>query len=223
MTGPACRRRALLGSLAACSGLRFPAVASARDADDPDGVDVLLVLAVDVSCSISDREMRLQREGYGAALRHDDVLDALGSGLHGAIGLAYLQWAGLEYQRLIVPWTRNGSRRDAVTWSERMERAAVAAQGEAEAAAFPNGSMTSTAAGIQLAVATLRRPAQRDAERRSGAATSRACWHPPRPRRRSPCSQVLPPRPTRSVFAAPSPARCGARGQATVTPVAPAP
>lgn len=124
--------------------------------ESPDGVDLLLVLAVDVSSSVTDAEARLQRDGYRAALCHDDVLSVIRSGPSEAIGLAYVQWAGLEYQRLILPWTRIRHRADAIAWGERMERAARAAQGEAEAAAFPNGPSTSISAGLRLAASVLR-------------------------------------------------------------------
>lgn len=150
--GPTPGRRAVLASLAGCGGWHS---GRASPADGGDGVDVLLVLAVDVSGSVSSAEARLQRNGYSAALRHPDVLRAIQSGPQGSIGLAYLQWAGVDYQRLIVPWTRIRDLGDAAAWAERMERATTAAQGEAEAAAFPNGPTTSISAGIRLAAAVL--------------------------------------------------------------------
>lgn len=54
---------------------------------------------------------------------------------------------------MIVPWTRISNDADAAAWAARMERAAVATQGEAEAASFPNGPVTSISAGIHLAAA----------------------------------------------------------------------
>jgi hypothetical protein len=149
---PATGRRALLASLAAGAALRVDAAAAH---DGEEGVDLLLVLAVDVSTSINDAEARLQRDGYRAALCHDDVLDVIQSGPHGRIGLAYVQWAGVEYQKLLVPWTLIRTRSDAAKWGETMERAARAAHGEAEAAAFPNGPATSISAGIRLASSLL--------------------------------------------------------------------
>jgi hypothetical protein len=35
----------------------------------------------------------------------------------GAIGLAYVEWAGIEYQRLVLPWTRIASQADADDWA----------------------------------------------------------------------------------------------------------
>ena len=56
-------------------------------------VDLELVLAVDVSRSIDPDEARLQREGYVRALTDERVVQAIRSGVHGRIALAYVEWA----------------------------------------------------------------------------------------------------------------------------------
>ena len=94
------RRRTLLG--AGCGLLTLPRLARAQAAE----VDLLLVLAADVSQSMENSELRLQREGYVGALHDGDVLDAIGSGPCGSIAIAYLEWSGAEDQRVLVPWTR---------------------------------------------------------------------------------------------------------------------
>jgi hypothetical protein len=68
-------------------------------------VDLELVIAVDVSTSMSDREQRMQREGYVGALLSPEVMRAIKSGRRGRIALAYMEWARPEYLRVIVPWT----------------------------------------------------------------------------------------------------------------------
>jgi hypothetical protein len=68
-------------------------------------VDVELVLAVDVSRSMSLAELELQRRGYAEALASDEVIGAIQSGLLGTIALTYVEWAGAGSQRVIVPWT----------------------------------------------------------------------------------------------------------------------
>lgn len=154
---PTSRRRSLLASLAGGAWARSEEVAATSvGPENPEAVDLLLVLAVDVSSSISEAELRLQRDGYRAALCHDDVLSVIRSGPSEAIGLAYVHWAGLDYKRLILPWTRIRDHADAIAWGERMERAAHAAQGEAEAAAFPNSPVTSISAGLRMAASVLR-------------------------------------------------------------------
>ena len=81
----------------ACAGL--PARADA----DRAMVDLELVLAVDVSGSMSVAELLVQRQGYVAALRHPDVAAALA--IRGGVALAYVEWAGSNDQRVVVPWT----------------------------------------------------------------------------------------------------------------------
>jgi hypothetical protein len=68
-------------------------------------VDLELVIAVDVSASMSQEEQRVQRQGYVSALRSPDVLQAIKSGRRGRIAMAYFEWARPEYQRVLVPWT----------------------------------------------------------------------------------------------------------------------
>jgi hypothetical protein len=111
------RRRALL---AAASGALAPPIRHAR-ADEP--VDVALVLAVDVSRSIDEDEARLQREGYRNALTDPRVVEAIRGGMLGSVAIAYTEWAGIEYQRLVIPWTRIASQRDAEAWAELLAQA----------------------------------------------------------------------------------------------------
>jgi hypothetical protein len=66
--------------------------------------DLLLVLAVDVSRSIDQEEWKLQRDGYINALTNPRVIDAIQSGPNRRIAIAYLEWAGETYQRVLVDW-----------------------------------------------------------------------------------------------------------------------
>jgi hypothetical protein len=68
-------------------------------------VDLLLVLAVDASGSVSQTRFELQRDGYAAAFRSPRVLDAIRSGLTGAIAVTMFQWTGPALQVQVVPWT----------------------------------------------------------------------------------------------------------------------
>ena len=87
-------------------------------ADEP--VDVELVLAVDVSLSMSPDELEIQRHGYAAALTHDNVLQAIADGAHGKIAVTYVEWAGTNWQHVIVPWTVIANRADAERVVERL-------------------------------------------------------------------------------------------------------
>ena len=110
-------RRSLLAS-AGAAALALPPTARAAEP-----VDVVLVLAVDVSRSIDPDEARLQREGYRSAVSDPKVVEAIRGGMTGAIGLAYVEWAGAEYQRLVLPWTRIASQAEASAWADRLAEA----------------------------------------------------------------------------------------------------
>lgn len=76
-------------------------------------VDVELVLAVDVSRSMSPYELEIQRRGYAEALTSDAVLAAIGEGFLGRIAIAYVEWAGRNAHRVVVDWTLIETRADA--------------------------------------------------------------------------------------------------------------
>lgn len=111
------RRRSLIAAAGAASLAR---ITPAR-ADEP--VDVALVLAVDVSRSIDEDEARLQREGYRSAVSDPKVVEAIRGGMLGSIALCYIEWAGIEYQRTVIPWTRIAAQPDADGWAATLERA----------------------------------------------------------------------------------------------------
>jgi Protein of unknown function (DUF1194) len=67
-------------------------------------VDLLLVLAADVSRSVDADKFKLQREGYAAAFSDDRVISAITSGLHGRIAVCFVEWSGAGSQRLVIDW-----------------------------------------------------------------------------------------------------------------------
>lgn len=67
-------------------------------------VDVELVLAVDVSFSMDPDEQALQREGYIRALTSTEFLRALREGANGKIAVIYVEWAGANDQKIVMPW-----------------------------------------------------------------------------------------------------------------------
>ena len=83
-------------------------------------VDVELILLVDVSLSMSPDELAIQRDGYAAALRHENVIEAIRDGVHGRIAVTYVEWAGVTVQNVVVPWTIVAGREDAEKVAERL-------------------------------------------------------------------------------------------------------
>jgi len=95
----------------------FPAAGGARAAET---VDVQIVLAVDVSLSMSPEELDIQRRGYATAMSDQSVIDAIADGAYGRIAVAYVEWAGKDTQRVIVPWTYIASRADAEAFAAKL-------------------------------------------------------------------------------------------------------
>jgi hypothetical protein len=97
------------------------AVAGIGYASPATHVDMALVLAVDVSASISTREQRLQRQGYVAAFRSPGVIEAIRSGPIGRIVVAYVEWSGPSHQTITLPWTLVDGSESAEDLASRLE------------------------------------------------------------------------------------------------------
>ena len=92
-----------------------PARASAADK-----VDLLLVLAADVSRSIDAEKFQLQRNGYAAALADPRVLDAIASGRYGRIGVTFVEWSGIGKQKVVIDWALVGDGTAAKGFGDRL-------------------------------------------------------------------------------------------------------
>lgn len=95
------RKKALCGFLVLAA---LSASFSVRAQSNETAVDVELVLAVDASRSMETFEQKIQRDGYIAALRQKEVINAIREGVHGRVAITYVEWAGSTMQRVIVPW-----------------------------------------------------------------------------------------------------------------------
>jgi len=90
---------------------------------DEGQVDLLLVLAADVSRSVDDKEFKLQREGFAAALVEARVVRAMTGGPRGRIAVIFIEWASEFEQRVVVDWAVIARESDAQSVSERIRRA----------------------------------------------------------------------------------------------------
>ena len=72
-------------------------------AEEP--VDLLLVLAADVSRSVDHAKFQLQREGYAAAIADKRVLEAISSGRHRRIAVCFIEWSGSSAQQVVIDWS----------------------------------------------------------------------------------------------------------------------
>jgi Protein of unknown function (DUF1194) len=88
-------------------------------------VDLALVLAVDSSESIDNEEVKLQREGYIAAIKDPGILHAIQKGKHGKIALAYFEWADVNTQTLLIDWITVSDEASAVAFGERLKSSPI--------------------------------------------------------------------------------------------------
>jgi len=86
-------------------------------------VSVQLVLAVDVSGSVSQDRFELQRAGYAAAFRDPAVAQAIRSTSTGSIAVALLQWTGPALHVMAADWTAIDDTASAERFAEAIEQA----------------------------------------------------------------------------------------------------
>ena len=67
-------------------------------------VDLLLVLAADISGSMDELKFHLQRSGYAAAFSNSRVIEAIRSGPGGRIAVAFVEWSGPLQQKIVIDW-----------------------------------------------------------------------------------------------------------------------
>ena len=123
-----------------------------RSALADDRVDLLLVLAADISRSVDDRKFRLQREGYAAAMTDPRVVRAMAGGPMGRIAICFMEWAGDTDQAVVMDWASVGNAEEAVVVAKRIKDAPRAFMGR-----------TSISAAIDYSLALMgRSPFQSD-------------------------------------------------------------
>jgi hypothetical protein len=83
-------------------------------------VDLLLVLAADVSRSVDAPKFQLQREGYAAALSDPRVLQVIKSGPNGRIAVCLVEWSGLASQKVVIDWTLIDGAKAAQQFGDRL-------------------------------------------------------------------------------------------------------
>lgn len=113
---PAAARRVLAAALALL-GLSAAPRAPAR----PETVDTALVLAVDVSGSVTDERFALQMEGIARAFEDSGVQAAIMAGPHRAIFVTLVEWSNRA--EVSVPWTLITSAEDARGFAARVRHA----------------------------------------------------------------------------------------------------
>jgi hypothetical protein len=102
-----------------CVGLLLlSALVPAARAAEP--VDLLLVLAVDVSRSVDAQKFQLQRNGYAAAVANPRVLEAISSRRNGRIAVLFEEWSGFGNQKVVIDWTLIDGPKAAQAFGDRL-------------------------------------------------------------------------------------------------------
>jgi hypothetical protein len=133
-------------AIRACVSAMAIAAATATSAAAAEDVDLLLVMAADVSRSIDSAKFQLQRNGYASAIVDPRVLRAIQSGPHGRIGVAFVEWSGVGAQKVIIDWTLVGDTKSAQDFASQVAEAQR-----------PFADRTSISGGIDFAMAQLER------------------------------------------------------------------
>lgn len=88
-----------------------------------NAVDLALVLAIDCSYSVDEREYRLQMDGMATAFRTPEVQRAIAEGQIGRIAVSVVQWSSVKFQKVSVPWTIIAGPADAEKFARIIESA----------------------------------------------------------------------------------------------------
>lgn len=105
-------------------------------------VDLLLVLAADVSRSVTEVKFRLQREGAAAAISDPDVLRAITSGPNRRIAVCFVEWATTGMQNVVVEWMMIGDGQSARRFGDRLIEAPRSFAGSTSISSAIDFSMT---------------------------------------------------------------------------------
>jgi hypothetical protein len=117
----------MLRSLALALATALPAAAQAQGLER---VDLELVLLADATGSIDDDEILLQRQGYASAMGDPQVLWAIeNGGAEGRIAVAYVEWATVGAQDVVVDWMVVEDAASARAFGERLMAAPRRAYG----------------------------------------------------------------------------------------------
>jgi Protein of unknown function (DUF1194) len=80
------------------------AIAGSTPTCAAERVDLLLVLAADISRSVDEVKFQLQRSGYSMAFSDSRVMEAVRSGPNGRIAVTFVEWSGPLSQKIVIDW-----------------------------------------------------------------------------------------------------------------------
>lgn len=103
-------------------GLIIAVVFAGQKTRASSGVDVAILIALDVSASVDVSEFDLMREGLAAAISSPEVASAVVNGKRGAIAVSVVQWSGFTEQEMKLDWTRLSSIAELTDFADRIRK-----------------------------------------------------------------------------------------------------
>ena len=88
----------------------------------PQQVDLKLVLAVDVSGSIDNDELQLERQGTADAFTEPEVVRAIQNGSLGRIAVAMIDFSSNPYNKIVADWHIIRDRQTAVQFADMVRK-----------------------------------------------------------------------------------------------------
>ena len=89
-----------------------------------EDVDLLLVMAADVSRSIDEAKFKLQRDGYVAAITDPAVMKVIqAAGPKQRIGMLFIEWAGMGETKVVANWASVGTAEEAQRFAAQIAAA----------------------------------------------------------------------------------------------------
>jgi hypothetical protein len=112
-------RSRLLGAILAAAGVLMLGPLSSASAAEM--IDIALVLAVDVSESVSPERYALQMEGIARAFHDREVQGSILSGAHHSMFVTLVEWSNKPF--VVLPWTLITSAEEADAFADRVRGA----------------------------------------------------------------------------------------------------
>lgn len=113
------RSARMIAAFFSCAALA--AIPSAAPAA-PQQVDLKLVLATDVSGSIDNEELQIEREGTADAFLDPNVIKAIQGGSLGRIAVAMVDFSMSQYNKIVIDWHIISDRNSAAAFAEMVRR-----------------------------------------------------------------------------------------------------
>lgn len=109
-----------LGSLTGALVLAWAVLCGKAPVAAQTPVSIELVLAVDTSLSVNNKEYTLQMQGIAQAFRRQDIIDLIG--LYDGVAVSLIQWGGWTSEKHTIPWQVLKSEASVLAFARQVEQ-----------------------------------------------------------------------------------------------------